>query len=131
MADARIPPVLRVVNEWLKAQGSVTAICGKRISPKLTGDYPAIRLTDLGPMERGPEEHLRRIQVECWADDYATAEDLAAEVERHLLEARGQWPSGYCAGGTVESGPFASPDDTSQRYRHQLDVALWIYPSPA
>lgn len=130
MPYAKMPRTLLVVADWLKAQTPVTDIIGKRVSYRLGTTFPAIRLTDLGPIERGPEEALRRIQIECWADDYGTAEDLAAEVERHLPEARSQWPSGYCAGGAVESGPFASPDENSERHRHQLDVALWIYPTP-
>ncbi|MGI8682070.1 MAG: hypothetical protein ACR2JO_08065 [Mycobacteriales bacterium] len=129
MANALMPRTVALVNEWLKAQPAITAVCGKRISYALGGTYPAIRLADIGPITRGPEEALRRIQVECWADDYDTAERLAATVESVLPEAVGAWPSGYCAGGSVESGPFASPDPNSVRYRHQLDVALWLYPS--
>lgn len=129
MADAMMPPALRVVNEWLTAQAAVTDVAGTRISYRLTGTYPAIRLADLGPMARGPEEQLRRIQVECWADDYDVAERLAAAVESVVPEARGQWPSGYCAGGSVEAGPYANPDSASERFRHQLDIALWLYPT--
>lgn len=128
MSNTLMPSAIYVVNEWLKAQPAVVAVCGKRISYTLGSTYPAIRLADVGPIQRGPEETLRRIQVECWADDYDTAERLAAKVEAALPEARGTWSSGYCAGGSVESGPFANPDSNSQRYRHQLDVALWLYP---
>ena len=130
MADALMPPAVRLAADWLQAQAAVTAAAGKRISYRLTGTYPAIRLTDLGPMGRDEGGALRRIQIECWADDYDIAERLAAAVESVVPEAHGDWPSGYCAGGDVESGPFASPDPASQRFRHQLDVALWLYPTP-
>lgn len=130
MPNAVMPSSVEIVNQWLKAQEPVTDICGKRISYTLTGTYPAIRVTDVGPIERGPEEVLRRIQIECWADDYDKAEQLALRVEAHIPEARGQWPAGYCAGGDVVAGPFANPDQKSQRYRFQLDVGLWLYPTP-
>ena len=129
MPNAVMPKTTKLVGEWLKAQSAVSAVVAARVSYRLTGTYPAIRLTDLGPIECGPEEALRRIQIECWADDYDTAENLALAVESVLPEARGTWPSGKCAGGSVASGPFANPDPASQKYRHQLDVALWLYPS--
>lgn len=129
MPDLKMPPALKVVNEWLKAQTAITNLCGKRISPKLDATLPAIRLTNVGPIERGPEEALQRIQVECWAMTYDAAEDLANTVVSVLPEAHAQWPSGYCAGGSVESGPFDSPDPESEKYRQQLDLALWLYPN--
>jgi hypothetical protein len=129
MPDLLMPAALKVVNEWLKAQTAITDICGKRISPKLDTVLPAIRLTNVGPIERGPEEALQRIQVECWAASYDDAEKLANTVVSVLPEARGQWTSGYCAGGAVESGPFDSPDLESEKYRQQLDLALWLYPN--
>jgi len=129
MPDAKMPRALKVVNEWLKAQAAVTDLAGKRISHKLDAQLPAIRLTNVGPIERGPEEALQRIQVECWAETYDDAEDLANVVVSVLPEARGEWPAGYCAGGGVESGPFDSPDPESEKYRQQLDLALWLYPN--
>lgn len=129
MPDLLMPPALKVVNEWLKGQSTVTALCGKRISPVLDATLPAIRLTNVGPIERGPEEALQRIQVECWAATYDDAEKLANTVVSVLPEARGQWTSGYCAGGAVEAGPFDSPDPESEKYRVQLDVGLWLYPN--
>lgn len=129
MADALMPPTVRLVADWLQAQAAVAAVVGMRVSYRLTGTYPAIRVADLGPIQRGPEEALRRVQIECWAADYDDAERLAATVESVLPEARGAWPSGYCAGGSVESGPYSNPDETSQKFRHQLDVALWLYPA--
>lgn len=129
MADLLMPRPLAVANEWLKAQEAVTAICGKRISPMLIATLPAIRLTNVGTIERGPEEALQRIQVECWADTYDEAELLALTVVSVIPEARGQWAAGYCAGGAVESGPFDSPAPESEKYRQQLDVALQLFPN--
>lgn len=131
MSDLLMPRPLAVVNQWLKAQAAVTAICGKRIAPFLDTVLPAIRLTNVGTIERSAEEALQRIQVECWAQTYDKAEELALTVVSVLPEARGQWDAGYCAGGTVEAGPFDAPDPDSEKYRQQLDLALWLYPNAA
>lgn len=130
MADALMPPTVLLVSQALKAQASVTALTG-HVSYRLTGTFPAIRLTDVGTIDRAPEEALHRVQVECWAEEYDDAETLARTVVSVVGDLAGDWPAGYCAGGSVESGPFSSPDDSSARYRHQLDLALWLYPSPS
>lgn len=129
MPDALMPRTALLVSQWLTSQEAVSAIIGHRASYKLGPLYPAIRITDLGPIERGPEEALKRIQIECWAQDYDTAERLAATVESLVDTSHGEWPAGYCAGGSVESGPFPGPDEESGRWRWQLDLGLWLYPS--
>jgi hypothetical protein len=125
---ATMPRKVLLVTQWLQSCTPVTEICGTRISYRLDGTYPAIRVADVGPIERGPEEVLQRIQIECWAEDYDTAEQLALAVEAVVATARGEWPAGYCAGGDVDAGPYFSPDPQSERFRHQLDLALWFYP---
>lgn len=130
MADALMPPTILLVSQALKAQASVAALTA-HVSYRLTGTFPAIRLTDVGTIDRAPEEALHRVQVECWAEKYDDAEALARTVVSVVGDLQGEWPAGYIAGGSVESGPFSSPDDNSERYRHQLDLALWLYPSPA
>lgn len=129
MPDLVMPPPLKVANQWLKAQERVTQLCDKRIAPKLDAKLPAIRLTNVGPVDQGPEEALVRVQVECWAMTYDEAEQLALAVVSVIPEAAGQWPAGYCAGGAVLAGPFDSPDPASEKYRLQLDVGLRIYPN--
>lgn len=130
MTNAKQPDPLPVVATWLKNQPAVTAVIAKRVAPYLTGAYPAVRLADVGPRDRGPEEALNRVQIECWADDYDSASDLARVIERHVPELRGAYAGAWCAGGAVALGPFASPDTSSNRYRHILDVELWLYPAP-
>lgn len=129
MPHALMPRAALLATQWLQSQTRVTNHVGNRVSYRLGGTYPAIRVTDLGAIERGPEEQLRRLQIECWADDYDKAEAIAAAVESVVPEAAGVWPAGRCAGGAVESGPFSNPDTESEKFRHQLDVALWIYPT--
>lgn len=131
MPDALMPRAALMATKWLQAQAAVTALVGQRISHKLGGIYPAIRITDVGTMARGPEEELRRLQIECFADSYDVAERIAATVVSVLPEARGTWAGGFCAGAGVESGPFYSPDVDPERHRHQLDIAFALYPIPS
>jgi hypothetical protein len=131
MADALMPKTVLLVSQALQAQPSVADVVERRVSYRLAKTFPCVRLTDVGTIERGPEEALQRIQVECWADDYDTAEDLSRAVVSVVGDLAGTWPAGFIAGGGVESGPFPSPDDSSERYRHQLDLGLWLYPSPS
>ena len=126
-----MPNPVAVVNAWAKAQSTVTAICGTRISYRLTGTYPAIRLADIGPVERAPGERASRVQVECWADDYDTSVALAAAVDAAVEDGtlRGTWASAPCSGGAVVFGPMAMPDPESTKFRQQLDLELWLYPT--
>jgi hypothetical protein len=118
---------LGIAAEWLKADAGVSSIIVKRIGPVLHSTMPAIRLADLGPINRSTAGDWRLVQVECWAKDYDTAEQLAAAVERATETARGTYTDGYCSGAHVEAGPYANPDPNSERFRHQLDVALLLY----
>lgn len=128
--DLVMPSPIRIVNAWAKSRPAITAVVGKRISPKLDATLPAIRLTNVGPRDRGPEEALARVQVECWADDHDTAEDLANVVVAQVPTLRGQWATGWVAGAAVALGPFASHDQKTDRPRFLLDLELWIYPAP-
>lgn len=127
MADAKMPNPLWVVSTWIKTLETAAA---KRVSPKLSATMPAIRLANVGPRDRGPEEQLARVQVECWADSEDEAQDLAAEVEAGLPDLAGTYEAdgAVCAGGSVAAGPYTANDPNSQRYRYILDVELWLYP---
>lgn len=131
MADALMPATVKLASEALQAQEAIAAIVGRQVSYRLGKTFPAIRLTDVGTIDRGPEEALNRIQVECWAEKYDDASELARTVVSVVGDLAGEWPAGYIAGGGVEAGPFDSPDDNSERYRVQLDLGLWLYPSPS
>lgn len=125
-----LPNAVRLVAEWAKSRPAIAAIAAKRISYALGTTYPAIRLADVGPRARGPEEALSRVQVECWADDHDTASLLARTVEAEVPTLRGTYPGGgYCAGAAVVIGPFASPNQASARFRFLLDLELWVYPA--
>lgn len=129
-ADPVLPKGVLLVSQWLcSIEAVVDVIEDRKPSYRLGATYPQIRLVDVGPMERCAGEVKRRIQVECWAEDYDTAEDLALVIEAEIPTIRGQWPAGYCAGGGVESGPRSSPDDQAKKFRHLLDLGVWLYPN--
>jgi hypothetical protein len=128
--DLVLPSAVKVVNAWAKSRPAITDLVGKRISPVLDRTLPAIRLTNVGPRDRGPEEALARVQVECWSDDHDTAEDIANAVVAQLPSLPGEWAGGWCAGGGVAMGPFSSPDPQTERARYLLDLEIWIYPAP-
>lgn len=132
MTDAPLTRPLKAVTAWLRTITAVTDVVDKRISWRLTGTYPAIRLTDLGPMGRTAAGDWRRVQIECWDGDYDVAEKLAADIAANAdtgRGARGTWAGIYCAGSSVVLGPLSSPDQSSERSRHLLDVAFLLYPS--
>lgn len=130
--DLPLTRPLKIVRDWLRSLDAVTDLVEKRISWKLTGAYPAIRLADLGPMNRSAAGDWRRVQVECWAQDYDDAEQLAAVIAAaaDTSSARGAWANGYCAGSTVVLGPLSSPDQQSERSRHLVDVAFLLFSEP-
>lgn len=128
MADLVMPRAVLMATRFLQAQARVSDVVGTRVSYKLAATYPCIRVTDIGVMWRGPEEEVRRLQLECFALDYDTAENLANRVVSVLPDAPGEWADGYCAGAAVEAGPFSNPDIDTEKFRHQLDIAFAIYP---
>lgn len=129
MADLVMPRAVLMATRFLQAQARITDVVSTRISYKLHATLPAIRITDIGVMWRGPEEELRRLQIECFALNYDDAENLANRVVSVLPDARGEWADGYCAGAGVEAGPFSNPDVDPEKFRHQLDIAFAIYPA--
>ena len=127
-----VPNPVKTFTRWAQAQPSVTALCSNRVSYRLEGTYPAIRVTDVGPVERAPGERFNRVQVECWAADYDSAFSLASAVDQAIQDGtlRGVWGGQPCAGGAVVSGPFANPDETTQKFCHTFDVDMWLYATP-
>lgn len=130
MADQLLPDPVDVVNAWWKTRPALTALTGKRVDTVLGSTMPAVRLTNLSPRARGPEESLARVQVECWSDDRDEANLIGRTVEAELPTLHGAYGGGWCAGAAVVIGPFDSPDPETERARSLLDLELWLYPSP-
>jgi hypothetical protein len=106
----------------LAAQSTLTALT-PRIGTRLSGTYPAIRITLVG--DSGDDGEGRRFvafQVEFWADDDATASLMARTFESCRLDIRGSSAGGYLALTDVNS---VTPgyDDTSERVRYFADVS--------
>ncbi len=114
-----LPPVFTV----LAATSAVTAIVGTnpvRVFP--AGDIPqgqllpAVTWQGVGGLpynllsDRPPADH-QRIQIDCWAHEFGTAENLGDEV-RYALE-----PFGYC----IAVNTSTDYDPETKRFRVSFD----------
>jgi hypothetical protein len=111
----------------LAAQSSITAICSTRISTVIPSapTFPLIRVTkvgDFGYDNEGASDVV--LQVECWADDDATASLLARTVQACWLDLRRITGGGWTALTEFTSGPM--PDEESQRARYILGLEMRI-----
>lgn len=105
----------------LAAQSSITAIT-PRIGTRWSGTYPAIRVTLVG--DSGAEQEGSRFvsfQVECVADDDATASLLARTVEACRLDIRRQTAGGWLALTDVTS-IIPGYDEVTERARYDVNV---------
>ena len=105
----------------LAAQATVTAIT-PRIGTRWSGTYPAIRITKVGSFfvdNEGAEDVS--FQVECVADDDATASLLARTVVSVVDDLRGSYGGGKLA-LTDPTGPIPAYDEVAERARY--DVTL-------
>jgi hypothetical protein len=117
-------PVITVA--WLKANSDLAAIHGGRVGTRLNSVLPAIRVQRIGgiPQETWRDEPV--MQIECWAADEGTADQLARTVVAVLPTVRGTYPSGRAWSYVIESGPFWAPDDPalSNNSRYILTVRI-------
>lgn len=112
----------------LTAQAAVVAIT-PRISTVIPPApiFPLIRVTkvaDYGIDREGSSGVL--IQVECWADDDATASLLARTVQACVGDLPRVTGSGWVALVDVPSGPIPTPDPESERARYILDLEMFV-----
>lgn len=113
------------LRSMLRAVPSVAALCGERVDwgkRPAKDPYPGICLHMVGDREgqtlRGPDGLSRgRVQVDCYAQTYAGAAELAAAV-RHALD-------GYRQGGF--RGVFLeSQRDNTERGSNEADRAARV-----
>jgi hypothetical protein len=113
----------------LAAQASITAICSTRIGTRIPDapTFPLIRVAKVGDYGVDPEgSSVVVIQVECWADDDATASLLARTVQSCYLDLRRITGGGWTALTDIPSGPIPTPDPESGRARYLLELDMRI-----
>lgn len=121
------PDAVAGLGTFLRGHAAVSAIAGQRVSTRLSGTYPAVRLALVG----GDPSELwggadATVQVECWStlDDEATGYQLARTVVAAVSDARGiPVTGGYLLDATA-SEPFASPDPDTNRARFIVTVTV-------
>lgn len=133
MALRLLPDVEALVVAYLKADASVAAIAGTRVSTKLAEAYPRVNVTLITGREV-VREHLdeQHLQVDAYADDKADANLLARTVRAVLLNA----PSVPHARGVVThvrtiTPPRWLPDETANdRPRYLAEYGITVHPHP-
>lgn len=113
---------ITTVRNILTASGGVTALVDQRISPLLRAQDEALPCITLTLVTTVPFNHLlgppsldeNRVQVDCWAETYTDARDVA-NASRVALEA---------AGLVMTSEAEDSEPDVNE-YRVTQDWLLW------
>lgn len=118
----------------LRAQVPVSSLVGNRIGTRLSGVYPAIRVTLVGgPPRRVENTAVPDLQVECWgpgADgpSEAVASNAALAVEAAVSKLPGVYTAGTICGASTSGFIFHSPDGTTSRERYIVTVSLLVQP---
>jgi hypothetical protein len=125
-----LPSATVLTVAWLKEQPDLTAIHGGRVGTRLNQVLPAIRVQRIGGSIPEVWEDLPVLQIECWAADEGTADDLVRTVVAALPAYRGDFGVGHVYTYQIESGPFWAPDDPqlSSNARYILTVRLLTTP---
>lgn len=142
MATRTLPDVEAIIIGYLLTRSEVTDLAGTRIGTKLDpadpAELPAVRIRRVStttPVRR----HLRaaNVQLESWAPDELSAQDLAEIVHAVLLDE--SWsptpgPVGVHPGlgvvtGVDESiGPRSQPDPDTKTPRWLSSVIIYCHP---
>lgn len=131
-----LPDAEALLIAALKAQTSVSSLCGGRVGTRLSGTYPAIRVTLLGGPARVVENTAQpELQVECWGngaggDAETQASDLARNVEAAVLVLRGTYGPGTITGAWTVGLILHAPDASTSlvRERYIVTVGLTVQP---
>jgi hypothetical protein len=122
----KLPSAEALVVSWLKSRPALTTIHGGRVGTRLKTTLPAIRVQRIGGAVVNDWEDHPVVQIECWAADEDTADDLSRTVVAELPTARGGQVKTY----EIESGPYMVPDDPalSTNSRYNVDVRFITTP---
>lgn len=128
-----LPDAEALLIAALKARPEVVALCGGRVGTRLSGTYPAIRVTTLGGGDAVTDTGTPNVQVECWGNGTdSTAEHQASDMARTVHAAAGGLAGTYAPGRVVGSWTFGlplhSPDPTTFRERYIVTVGLTMQP---
>lgn len=138
MPTARvIPDVEALAVDYLLAEPAVAALVDEEVDTELPGDFlkrlPRVRLFRVGGLAGANKGYIdrARLQVEAWGGTKASANDVAREALRALLEA----PEAAHAGAEVtdaaqDLGLVWSPDPDTDCPRYLFGVVLTLHSTP-
>lgn len=125
-----LPDAEALLIQALKATPEVSILCAGRIGTRLSGTFPAVRVTLLG----GPPRPVTgtgspNLQVECWGNGTDSAAehqalDLARAVEAAVESLPGVYTSGRIVAAWSLSDLIHSPDSGTSRERYLAQVGL-------
>lgn len=131
-----LPDAEALLVAALRARSSVASLCGGRVGTRLSGVYPAVRVTLIGGASRAVVNTGRpELQVECWGNGpdgvaEVQASDLARAVEAALPTLVGVYGPGVIAGAATSGGVLHSPDGSTGRERYIVQASLVTQPVP-
>lgn len=120
-----LPDPETLVLAALAAQPSITAITGTRIGSRIPDlpTYPLIRVARVGGGPDSPSSERVVVQIECWANDDATASLLARTVIAAHVDLRNATAAGWVAlTNPVSVIPLF--DQVSEKARYIIDVEM-------
>lgn len=126
------PEVLLVAA--LKAKTSVSSLCGNRIATRLSGTYPAVRITLVGGPDRPTTNTAQpTLQWEAWGNgNDSAAEGQAADLAQAIDEVAAVLAGAYAAGRITSSWAvghyFHSADATTGRERFIGQIGMLTQP---
>ncbi len=134
------PDPIVCTRQLLLTMPGVTSRVANRISPRLQGPQPQIRLAGAGgQVGPHPGQARPRVQVECWGPgglgaaagspvDDGSAAALAFAVLDELPTGTVTLPAGVVVDAYPDGLPFASDDPSTGRARWILPLRLDLHP---
>lgn len=115
-----------ITGQHLRTHPRVIARVGTRSSTSLATTLPAIRYTTTSCPHTGVEEWSPTVQVECWANDEATAWAVAGAVVASVADLPGTRATGEVVAAEATTA-FDSPDPATSRPRVIVLLSMTVY----
>jgi hypothetical protein len=123
-----------IAVNFLRGRAEITALVGSRVYTEVPAEptFPLLTVQRIGGLVDWPGWlDTARLQVDAWAATKYAARTLAATALAVLLEMPGIYAQGVITHVTQDLGLTWSPDETTDRPRYVLGVAVTTHPIPA
>lgn len=134
MPTILMPDVLAVLGRVLRADPAVAALAGDRVSTRLPGGWPAVRLDAAGGIQAFKDRlDAPRVDVHAFATDEAVAVTLA-RTARAVIDAAGNYTEpGVVVITATETTPHRNqtiPDRSPTVYDYTFTATVTVRPDP-